>query len=55
MLTKKKAKDCKKNHKLLEKACIACEYKSIDSTPSGELTKIKVKFPGTNKYIEYKR
>lgn len=52
---KEKAKDCEKNHKLLEKATIVGDYKSIGMFPDGEPYKIRVKFPGTNKWIEYKK
>lgn len=52
---KQKAMECEKNHKLLEKATIVGEYKSIRQSPNGEPYKIRVKFPGTDKWIEYKR
>lgn len=45
---------CEKNHKLLEKATIVGEYKSAGMIPGGEPCKIKVKFPNTSKWIEYK-
>lgn len=37
---KEKAKQCEKNHKLLEKATIVGDYKSMGSIPTGEPTKI---------------
>lgn len=52
---KEKAKQCEKNHKLLEKATIVGDYKSMGDFPTGEPTKIRVKFPNTDKWIEYKR
>lgn len=52
---KEKAMECEKNHKLLEKATIVGDYKSMGSIPTGEPTKIRVKFPNTDKWIEYKR
>ena len=52
---KEKAKRCEKGHKLLEKATIIGEYKPIAMFPGGEPYKIRVKFPGSNKFIEYKR
>lgn len=52
---KQKAIACEKNHKLLEKATIIGVYKPIGQYPSGEPYKIRVKFPGTDCWIEYKR
>ena len=44
----------RKKHKLLEKA-VTGVYKPISMQPSGEPYKIRVKFPGTDKFIEYRR
>lgn len=52
---KEKAKKCEKGHKLLEKATIVGEYKPVTMVPEGEPHKIRVKFPGTDKFIEYRR
>lgn len=52
---KEDAIKCEKNHKLLEKATIVGEYKSVGMIPSGEPYKIRVKFPGTCNWVEYKR
>lgn len=52
---KEKAERCEKGHKLLEKATIIGEYKSNSMIPNGEPYKIRVKFPGTDKFIEYRR
>lgn len=52
---KAEAIECEKNHKLLEKATIVGNYKSIGQFPNGEPYKIRVKFPNTDKWIEYKR
>lgn len=52
---KDKAKQCEQNHKLLEKATVIGEYKSINSMPNGIPTKIKVKFPNSDEWFEYKR
>lgn len=52
---KEAAKQCEKNHKLLEKATIIGFYKPVKIIPSGEPTKIRVKFPGSDKWLEYKR
>ena len=52
---KEKADKCEKNHKVLETAVIVGEYKSIGSIPDGCPYKIKVKFNGSDKWIEYKR
>ena len=51
---RQKAVECESNHKLLEKAVIVGEYKSIGQFPEGEPYKIRVKFPETGKWIEYK-
>ena len=46
----------RKGHKMLEKATLVTGvYKPISMQPSGEPYKIRVKFPGTDKFIEYKR
>lgn len=52
---KQRAIECENNHKLLEKATIVGQYKSIGQLPNGEPYRIRVKFPGTNDWIEYKR
>lgn len=52
---KQKAVECERNHKLLEKAVVVGEYKSIGQFPKGEPYRIRVKFPGMDKWIEYKR
>lgn len=53
---KEKAKQCEKRHKMLEKATLVTGiYKPISTLPSGEPYKIRVKFPGTDNFIEYKR
>ena len=52
---KEKADKCEKNHKVLETAVIVGEYKSIGNMPDGCPYKIKVKFNGSDKWIEYKR
>lgn len=46
---------CEKNHQLLEKATIVGEYKPITIFPNGEPHKIRVKFPNSKDWIEYKR
>lgn len=51
---KDKAVACEKNHKLLEKAVIIGEYQSIEVNKNGHPNKIKVKFPGSDKFITYK-
>ena len=45
---------CEKNHKLLEKATIEGEYKSMNMDRSGKPYKIRVKFPGCNIWTDYK-
>ena len=55
MRIKKKPDNAKKKHKLLEKAVIVGEYKPIGMLAGGEPYKIRVKFPGTDKFIEYRR
>ena len=50
---KGKAMECEKNHKVLETATIIGDYKSLKSI--GCPTKVKVKFKGSDKWIEYKR
>ena len=52
---KDKAKKCEQNHKLLEKATIIGEYKSMNSITNGTPNKIKVKFPGSDEWFDYKR
>ena len=52
---KEKAMQCEKGHKLLEKAPIIGKYKPVSMFPDGEPYKIRVKFPGTDKFVEYKR
>ena len=52
---KEKAMECEKNHKVLETATIIGDYKSLKSIPDGCPTKVKVKFNGSDKWIEYKR
>lgn len=46
---------CEKTHKLLEKATIVGDYKSIGQFPNGEPYKIRIKFPGEDKWMEYHR
>lgn len=52
---KDKAKKCEQNHKLLGKATIIGEYKSMNSITNGIPNKIKVKFPGSDEWFDYKR
>lgn len=52
---KERARQCEKNHKLLEKATIVGEYKPDSMMPTGVPYKIRVKFPGTNEWVEYKK
>ena len=52
---KDKAKKCEQNHKLLEKATIIGEYKSMNSITNGIPNKIKVKFSGNDEWFDYKR
>lgn len=52
---KEKAIECEKNHKVLETATIAGEYKSKNSMGDGCPVKIKVKFKGYDKLVVYKR
>ena len=52
---KEKAIECEKNHKVLETATIIGDYKSLKSIPDGCPTKVKVKFKGSDKWIEYER
>jgi len=53
---KEKAKQCEKGHKLLENATlITGEDKPVTMIPDGAPYKIRVKFPGTDKFVEYKR
>lgn len=53
--SEQRAIECENNHKLLRKSKIVGQYKSIGQLPNGEPYKIRVKFPGTNNWIEYKR
>ena len=55
MQIKQKQWNVRKNHKALETATIIGEYKSLKSIPDVCPTKIKVKFKGSDKWIEYKR
>lgn len=52
---KEKAKECEKNHKLLEKATIVGEYKPKNMMSDGVPYKIRVKFPCSDEWIEFKR
>lgn len=52
---KERAEECEKNHKLIEKATIIGEYKPIKSIADGIPTKIRIKFPGSDKWVDYKR
>jgi hypothetical protein len=45
----------KKNHKLLAEATVIGEYKSIGLIGNGIPVKIRVKFPGSNEWFDYKR
>lgn len=47
--------ECEKNHKVLGTATIIGDYKSLKSIPDGCQMKIKVKFKGSDKWIEYER
>lgn len=51
---KEAAEKCEKNHKLLAKATIIGEYKGMSMHPNGKPYKIKVKFPNSNVWSEYK-
>lgn len=51
---KEAAVKCEKNHKLLEKATIVGEYKSMNMYMSGKPYKIRVKFPGSSVWTDYK-
>lgn len=51
---KETALKCEKNHKLLDKAVIVGEYKTMSMYPSGKPYRIKVKFPGSNDWTEYR-
>ena len=55
MPAKKKLLNVKKNHKLLETATIVGTYKSMNSIKEGVPTKIRVKFKGMDKFVEYSR
>lgn len=50
---KDKAIACEENHKSIAK--IEGVYKSYNSIPDGCPVKIRVKFEGNDKWIEYKR
>ncbi len=52
---KEKAKECEKNHKLLETAEFVGVYKSKGSIPEGVPVKIRIKFKGMDKFVEYTR
>lgn len=52
---KEKAKECEKNHKLLEKATIIGEYSPITIDETGIPKRIRVKFPNSDKWFDYKR
>lgn len=52
---KEKAMECEKKYKVLETATIVGDYKSLKTIPDGRPTKVKVKFKGSDKWIEYKR
>lgn len=52
---KENAKKCEQNHKLLGKATIVGEYKSMNSIGNGIPIKIRVKFPCSNEWFDYKR
>ena len=49
------ANDCERNHKLLEKAVITGEYRPQKMCPDGLPVKIKVQFPGSDQWVQYKR
>lgn len=51
---KETAVKCEKNHKLLEKATIVGEYKSMNMRMNGKPYKIRVKFPGDSVWTDYK-
>ena len=53
--SKEKAIQCEKNHKLLETATIVGVYTSMSSIKEGVPAKIRVKFKGMDKFIEYER
>ncbi len=52
---KEKAKECEKNHKLLEEAEIIGVYKSKGNMSDGTPVKIRIKFKGMDKFVEYIR
>lgn len=51
---KEAAVKCEKNHKLLEKAVIVGEYKPMGMHPNGKPHKIRVKFPESTVWTDYK-
>lgn len=51
---KQRAIDCEKNHKLIEKATIIGDYKSIGQIPNGEPYRIRIHFSGPERWIEYR-
>ena len=51
---KETAVKCEKNHKFLEKATIVGNYKPMATHPSGIPYKIRVKFPNSDNWVEYK-
>lgn len=53
--SKEKAIQCEKNHKSLETATIIGIYKPMNSIPDGVPVKIRIKFKGMDKFIEYGR
>lgn len=52
---KQNAIACENNHKVLETAVIVGDYKSKNSINDGCPTKIRVKFKGSDKWIDYRR
>ena len=52
---REKAMECEENHKLLEKATIIGEYNPIGVDRSGAPKKIRVKFPGSDNWFDYRR
>ena len=52
---KENAMECEMNHKVLETATITGDYESLTAVPDGCPTKIRVKFKGSDNWIEYKR
>lgn len=52
---KEKAIECEKNHKTLEGAAFAGEYKPNGMIGDGYPVKIRVKFKDSDKWVIYKR